>query len=108
MIELYRKDPEFAAYLLNAVLNDGDTEEIRYYLKMMNAAFGDGSGQPKDIDGLIATINAMGCRLSVAPKPSKTPKPRRRAAAAKPGTPKRAVRTRRSAAKTPAKQIAGA
>ena len=76
------------------VLNGGDADEIRYYLKRMNAAFGDGSEQPKDIDALLATISAMGLRLSVAP----VPVPRKRSA--KPGAPKKAKRVRRPAAKT--------
>ncbi len=98
MIEIYRKDPAYAAYLLNDVLNDGDTDEIRHYLKMMNAAFGDGSGRPKSIDSLLATISAMGCRLSVTRLPAK---PRRRGKTTKQKTPKRAVRARRPVSKIP-------
>ncbi len=92
MIENYRSDPAFAASLLNDVLHDGDADEIRHYLKQMNAAFGDGSGQPKDIDSLLSTISAMGCRLSVAPEST----PRKRPA--KSGAVNRVRRARRGAA----------
>ncbi len=75
MIENYRSDPAFAASLLNDVLHDGDADEIRHYLKQMNAAFGDGANQPKGIDGLLATMRAMGLRLSVAPEPTPRKRP---------------------------------
>ncbi len=91
MVETFREDPAYAAKLLNAILKDGDPDELRVTLRQMNLAFGDGSGQPKDIDGLLSTISAMGCRLSVTPVSVSRKRP------AKPGATKRAGRARRPA-----------
>ena len=39
-IESFRRDPEFAAEYLNAVLADGDQEELLVALRRVAAAFG--------------------------------------------------------------------
>src|SRR5215831_21405354 len=39
-VESFRKDPAFAAEYLNAVLEDGDQEELMLALRRMSEAFG--------------------------------------------------------------------
>jgi len=39
-IESFRKDPSFAAEFLNAVLEDGDQEEVMLALRRLSKAFG--------------------------------------------------------------------
>ncbi len=85
-IESFRNDPEFAAEYLNAVLEDGDQEELLLALRYMAKAFG---GVPKlaeqaelnvtslyrtlsprgnpELKSLRALLKAMGMRLAVQP-----------------------------------------
>jgi len=82
----FRKDPEFAAEYLNAVLEDGDQRELLLALRRMAKAFG---GVPKlaqetelnatslyrtlsprgnpELKSLNALLKAMGMRLAVRP-----------------------------------------
>jgi DNA-binding phage protein len=39
-IESFRKDPNFAAEYLNAILEDGDQDELMLALRRMSKAFG--------------------------------------------------------------------
>ena len=41
MAELFRDDPDYAAELLNIVLEDGDQEELAIVTRQMAKAFGD-------------------------------------------------------------------
>lgn len=88
-IESFRRDPEFAALHLNAVLADGDQEELMLTLRRMSAAFGgvtelagqaglnpttlyrtlSSQGNP-ELRSLRSLLGAMGLRLAVAPKDS--------------------------------------
>lgn len=85
-IASFRDDPEFAAEYLNAVLEDGDQEELLLALRRMAEAFG---GVPKlarstklnptslyrtlsprgnpELASLRAILKAMGMRLAVQP-----------------------------------------
>ncbi len=85
-LESFRKDPEFAAEYLNAVLADGDQEELMVALRYMAEAFG---GVPKlaaraqlnattlyrtlspkgnpELKSMAALLEAMGMRLAVRP-----------------------------------------
>ena len=85
-MERFRKDPEFAAEYLNAVLEDGDQRELLLALRRMAKAFG---GVPKlaqktelnatslyrtlsprgnpELKSLNALLKAMGMRLAVRP-----------------------------------------
>lgn len=85
-IESFRKDPVFAAEFLNAVLKDGDQEELMLALRRMSKAFG---GVPKlasqsklnpntlyrtlsargnpELKSLKALLSAMGMQLTVRP-----------------------------------------
>lgn len=85
-IESFRKDPKFAAEYLNAILEDGDQEELMVALRHVATAFG---GVPKlaeqtalnattlyrtlspqgnpELKSLRALLKAMGMRLSVEP-----------------------------------------
>jgi probable addiction module antidote protein len=85
-VESFRKDPKFAAEYLNAVLEDGNQEELMLALRYMAAAFG---GVPKlaeqaelnattlyrtlspqgnpELKSLRALLKAMGMRLAVEP-----------------------------------------
>jgi probable addiction module antidote protein len=85
-MESFRKDPEFAAEYLNAVLEDGDQRELLLALRRMAKAFG---GVPKlaqetelnatslyrtlsprgnpELKSLKALLKAMGMRLAVQP-----------------------------------------
>jgi len=85
-IESFRKDPQFAAEYLNAVLQDGDQQELLIALRYLADAFGGVSrlaeqaelnatalyrtlspqGNP-ELKSLIALLNAMGMRLAVQP-----------------------------------------
>ncbi len=84
--ESFRKDPRFAAEYLNAVLQDGDQQELLIALRYLADAFGGVSrlaeqaelnatalyrtlspqGNP-ELKSLIALLNAMGMRLAVQP-----------------------------------------
>ena len=85
-IESFRKDPSFAAEYLNAVLEDGDQEELLLALRRMSKAFGGMSklaekaelnvntlyrtlsakGNP-ELKSLRALLEAMGMQLTVRP-----------------------------------------
>ena len=84
--ESFRKDPQFAAEYLNAVLEDGEQEEVLSALRRMATAFG---GVPKlaaeaelnattlyrtlspkgnpELKSLTALLRAMGMQLAVRP-----------------------------------------
>lgn len=85
-VESFRKDPQFAAEYLNAVLAEGDQEELMVALRYMAEAFG---GVPKlaaraklnattlyrtlspkgnpELKSMTAMLEAMGMRLAVQP-----------------------------------------
>jgi probable addiction module antidote protein len=85
-IESFRNDPKFAAEYLNAVLEDGDQEELMLALRRMASAFGgvgklaqqaelnattlyrtlSPQGNP-ELKSLRAMLKAMGMRLAVQP-----------------------------------------
>ena len=85
-IESFRKDPRFAAEYLNAVLEDGDQQELLIALRYLADAFGgvprlaeqaelnatalyrtlSPQGNP-ELKSLIALLKAMGMRLAVQP-----------------------------------------
>ena len=89
-VESFRKDPQFAAEYLNAVLEDGEQEEVLSALRRMATAFG---GVPKlaaeaelnattlyrtlspkgnpELKSLTALLRAMGMQLAVRPLPRK-------------------------------------
>jgi len=87
-IEGFRKDPGFAAEYLNAVLADGDQEELMVALRYMANAFGgipglaararlnattlyrtlSKKGNP-ELKTINALLGAMGMRLAVQPIP---------------------------------------
>ena len=89
-VESFRKDPKFAAEYLNAVLEDGEQEEVLSALRRMATAFG---GVPKlaaeaelnattlyrtlspkgnpELKSLTALLRAMGMQLAVRPLPRK-------------------------------------
>lgn len=92
-INSFRKDPQYAAEYLNAVLEDGDQQELLTALHYLAAAFGDVSysagqvelnatllyrmlssrGNP-ELQGLLALLRALGLRLAVQPlKPTAVP-----------------------------------
>jgi probable addiction module antidote protein len=84
--ESFRKDPHFAAEYLNAVLADGDQQELMLALRHLAQAFGGVpalaesaalnatslyrtlslNGNP-ELRSLTALLNAMGMRLAVQP-----------------------------------------
>ncbi len=84
--EGFRKDPQFAAEYLNAVLTDGDQEELMVALRYMAEAFGgvpqlaaraqlnattlyrtlSPKGNP-ELKSMKALLGAMGMRLAVQP-----------------------------------------
>lgn len=85
-IESFRRDPQFAADYLNAVLEDGEQEEVMLALRRMASAFGGVAGiaDAADLNGttlyrtlsqkgnpelrsLTAILKAMGLRLVVQP-----------------------------------------
>ena len=84
-IESFRKDPRFAAEYLNAVLEDGDQQELSIALRYLADAFGvsqlaeqaesnatalyrtlSPQGNP-ELKNLITLLKAMGMRLAVQP-----------------------------------------
>jgi probable addiction module antidote protein len=84
MIEHYRDNPEYAVELLNAIIEDGDQQELMIALRQMSAAFGGMYGVAKAanlnptqlyrtlsaegnpaLSSLTAILRAMGLRLSV-------------------------------------------
>jgi probable addiction module antidote protein len=85
-IESFRKDPLFAAEFLNAVLEDGDQEELMLALRRLSKAFGgvtklasksklnpntlyrtlSPQGNP-ELKSFKALLNAMGMQLTVRP-----------------------------------------
>ena len=89
-VESFRKDPKFAAEYLNAVLEDGEQEEVLSALRRMATAFG---GVPKlaaeaelnattlyrtlspkgnpELKSLTALLRALGMQLAVRPLPRK-------------------------------------
>lgn len=85
-VESFRKDPHFAAEYLNAVLTDGDQEELMLALRYMSQAFGGVSKLAQNADlnattlyrtlsqtgnpelrSMTALLKAMGMRLAVEP-----------------------------------------
>ena len=62
-IESFRRDPEFAAEYLNAVLEDGDQEELLVALRRVATAFG---GVPKV--ARRAELNAKALYRTLSPK----------------------------------------
>ncbi len=85
-VESFRNDPAYAAEYLNAVLEDGDQEEIMVTLRQLAQAFGgvaalaekadlnattlyrtlSPQGNP-EMKSLTAILKAMGMRLAVQP-----------------------------------------
>ena len=85
-IESFRKDPSFAAEFLNAVLEDGDQEEVMLALRRLSKAFGGVSklasksklnpntlyrtlssrGNP-ELKSFRSLLKAMGMQLAVRP-----------------------------------------
>ncbi|MGH8480433.1 MAG: addiction module antidote protein [Gammaproteobacteria bacterium] len=85
-IERFQRDPRFAAEYLNAVLEDGDQQELMTALRYLAKAFGGVSrlaeqaelnattlyrtlspqGNP-ELKSLAAILKAMGMRLAVQP-----------------------------------------
>ncbi len=85
-IESFQKDPAYAAEYLNAVLEDGDQEEVMVTLRQLAQAFGgvaalaektelnattlyrtlSPQGNP-EMKSLTAILKAMGMRLAVQP-----------------------------------------
>lgn len=85
-VESFRRDPKFAAEYLDAVLADGDQEELLIALRYMAKAFGgvrglangtrlnattlyrtlSANGNP-ELKSLRSVLTAMGLRLSVRP-----------------------------------------
>ena len=85
-IESFRNDPEFAAEYLNAILADGDREELLLALRYMAKSFGgvtklaekaelnatslyrtlSQKGNP-ELKSLTALLKVMGMRLAVLP-----------------------------------------
>jgi probable addiction module antidote protein len=89
-VESFRKDPQFAAEYLNAVLADGDQEEIMLALRRLSRAFGGVSKLAKEanlnattlyrtlspkgnpeLKSLTALLRALGMQLAVRPLPQK-------------------------------------
>ncbi len=84
-IESFRNDPTYAAEYLNAVLEDGDQEELMLALRRIATAFGmrevaeyaqlnpktlyrtlSSTGNP-ELKSFQAILSAMGMRLAVTP-----------------------------------------
>ena len=92
VVEMLRKDPEFAVVYLNDVLKDGDQEEFMLAIRRIADAFGgipelarrtnlhpktlyrtlSEHGNPR-FDTIASLLDAIGMRISVSPK---TPKPK--------------------------------
>lgn len=89
-IESFRKDPNFAAEYLNAILEDGDQDELMLALRRMSKAFGgmqELTGKAKlnanslyrtlspkgnpELKSLRALLRAMGMQLRIQPTPRK-------------------------------------
>lgn len=89
-IASFRKDSAFAAEYLNAVLADGDQEEVMVALRRLSQAFGGVSKLAKTADlnattlyrtlspkgnpemkSLMALLRALGMQLAVRPLPRK-------------------------------------
>ncbi|MCC6193913.1 MAG: addiction module antidote protein [Burkholderiales bacterium] len=85
-VESFRRDPKFAAEYLNAVLEDGEQEEVMLALRRMADAFGGVGGIANAADlnattlyrtlsqrgnpelrSLAAILKAMGLRIAVQP-----------------------------------------
>jgi probable addiction module antidote protein len=85
-IESFRKDPNFAAEYLNAILEDGDQDELMLALRRMSKAFGgmqELAGKAKlnvnslyrtlsprgnpELKSLRALLRAMGMQLRIQP-----------------------------------------
>jgi probable addiction module antidote protein len=86
MADVFRKDPAYAAELLNSILEDGDQDELLIALRQMTKAFGGVSkvaekaqingthiyrtlsakGNP-EIRSLSAILKTIGLRLAVQP-----------------------------------------
>jgi probable addiction module antidote protein len=85
-VESFRNDPAFAAEYLNAILEDGDQEELMLALRRISEAFGgvqklarnarlnantlyrtlSSKGNP-ELKSLRAVLRAMGMQLTVRP-----------------------------------------
>ena len=84
-IESFKKDPDYAAEYLNAVIEDGDQEELMLALRRVASAFGmkdvaktaqlnpktlyrtlSPTGNP-ELRSLQAILGAMGMRLAISP-----------------------------------------
>jgi probable addiction module antidote protein len=89
-IESFRNDPTFAAEYLNAVLADGDQDEVMLALRRLSHAFGGVAQVAKTADlnattlyrtlspkgnpemkSLTALLRALGMQLAVRPLPQK-------------------------------------
>lgn len=89
-IESFRKGPTFAAEYLNAVLADGDQDEVMLALRRLSQAFGGVAKVAKTADlnattlyrtlspqgnpemkSLTALLRALGMQLAVRPLPQK-------------------------------------
>lgn len=85
-IESFRRDPRFAAEYLNAVLEDGDQEELMLALRRIASAFGGVAGIAQaaelnattlyrtlsqrgnpELRSLTAILKALGLRIAVQP-----------------------------------------
>jgi probable addiction module antidote protein len=85
-VESFRKDPTYAAEYLNAVLADGDQEEVMLALRRLSRAFGGVSKLAKEtnlnattlyrtlspkgnpeLKSLITLLRALGMQLAVRP-----------------------------------------
>ena len=92
-INSFRKDPHFAAEYLNAILEDGDQQELLTALRYLATAFGgvphlaeqaelnattlyrtlSSRGNP-ELKSLLALLKALGLRLAVQPlEPTSVP-----------------------------------
>jgi probable addiction module antidote protein len=85
-VESFRKDPQFAAEYLNAILADGDQEELMLALRRLSKAYGSVSKLAKEaklnattlyrtlspkgnpeLKSLTALLHALGMQLAVRP-----------------------------------------
>lgn len=90
-LESFREDRELAAEYLNAVLEDGDQEELMLALRRLSAAYGGVAGLAQstrlnatslyrtlsrqgnpELRSLSALLEAMGMRLAVRPIPKRS------------------------------------